>query len=460
MPTVTEVLRRVRRALEKPVDPAGLAAVRVLFGLTMAIATARFVAKGWVYELLVAPPYHFTYMGFDWVKPFSHGVMLAWFAVMGMAALALAFGLFTRFAAALFCLMFTYAELIDKATYLNHYYLASLLALLFVFVPSETVWSLDAWLRRRRGLATAASVPALSYWVLRAQMGVVYIYAGVAKLDADWLFRAEPLRTWLRSRVESPLLMGLAGEPWVAYAMSWGGALFDLGVVPLLLFKRTRPFALLLAVVFHLTIWLLFPVGIFSFVMLGAISVFFDPSWPRRFVGRSLALAPYSPSGAFSAPRRWALALSAAYVAVQVLVPLRFALYPGTANWTEQGFRFSWRVMLIEKSGKVEYDVVGSRPTVHVFPRHELTPLQLRQMATQPDMIADYARHLRERFEAEGLSDVRVYADAWVSFNGRRSQRLVDPTVDLAAAERSFAPKPWILPLARENPKKPLARRD
>ena len=68
MLTVTEVLRRARRALEKPVDPAGLAAMRVLFGLTMAIATARFVAKGWVYELLVAPPYHFTYMGFDWVK--------------------------------------------------------------------------------------------------------------------------------------------------------------------------------------------------------------------------------------------------------------------------------------------------------------------------------------------------------------------------------------------------------
>jgi hypothetical protein len=79
-------------------------------------------------------------------------------------------------------------------------------------------------------------------------------------------------------------------------------------------------------------------------------------------------------------------------------------------------------------------------------------------MATQPDMIADYARHLRDRFEARGLTDVRVYADAWVSFNGRRSQRLVDPTVDLAAVERSFAPKSWILPLAQANPSKPVAR--
>lgn len=472
MPTVTEIATRARRALERPVDPAGLAALRVLFGLTMAIATARFVAKGWVDELLVAPPYHFTYLGFDWVKPLSHELMLAWFAFMGAAALALALGLFTRIAAALFCVLFTYAELIDKATYLNHYYLASLLAFLFVFVPSERVWSIDAWRRQRRGLPTDASVPALSYWLLRAQMAVVYVYAGAAKLDADWLFRAEPLRTWLRARVESPWLAGLAAEPWVAYAMSWAGALFDLGVVPLLLFRRTRPFALFAAVAFHLSIWLLFPVGIFSFVMLGAITIFFEPSWPRRFVGRVLELAPYSTGRPFAAPGRWALALSAAYVAVQVLVPLRFALYPGKANWTEQGFRFSWRVMLIEKSGKVEYDVVGKAPhdlarreglpkaqSVRVFPREELTPLQLRQMATQPDMIADYARHVREHFEKQGFSDVRVYADAWVSFNGRRSQRLVDPTVDLAAAKRSFAPKTWILPLARENGAKPLARR-
>ena len=475
MPTATEIFDRARRALERPVDPAGLAAFRILFGLIMAVAAARFVANGWVYELLVAPPYHFTYLGFDWVKPLSHGAMLAGFAVMGTAALALALGLYTRVAAAIFCVLFSYAELIDKATYLNHYYLASLLALLLVFIPSEKVWSIDAWRRRRRGIATAASVPALSYWVLRAQMAVVYGYAGLAKLDADWLFRAEPLRTWLRARVESPLLTGLAGEPWVAFTMSWAGALFDLSVVPLLVFRRTRPFALAAAVAFHLSIWLLFPVGVFSFVMLAAISVFFDPSWPRRFVGRLVRLAPYAPVGSSSTPGRWAFALSAVYVAVQLLVPLRFALYPGRANWTEQGFRFSWRVMLIEKSGKVEYDVVGRAPSstrapvgalrarsgdaaYHVFPREELTPLQLRQMATQPDMIADYARHLRARFEARGLTDVRVYADAWVSFNGRRSQRLVDPTVDLAAAERSFAPKTWILPLEPMSERKRFAR--
>ncbi|HVR18774.1 MAG TPA: HTTM domain-containing protein, partial [Polyangiaceae bacterium] len=182
MPTATELVRRVRSALERPVDPAGLAAFRILFGLTMALATLRFVLNGWVDELLVAPPYHFTYLGFDWVKPFSPPAMLGFFAVMALAALAVSLGFFTRVAAAVFCALFTYAELIDKATYLNHYYLASLLALLLVVVPSGAAWSIDALRRARSGNGASVPVSALSYWLLRAQVGVVYVYAGLAKL--------------------------------------------------------------------------------------------------------------------------------------------------------------------------------------------------------------------------------------------------------------------------------------
>jgi hypothetical protein len=455
----TDRVAWIRRALARPVDPAGLAVFRILFGLTMAFAVARFVVNGWVDEILVAPPYHFTYYGFDWVRPLPQPLMLLGFGVMGLAALSLAAGFFTRTSAAVFCLLFTYAELIDKASYLNHYYLVSLLALLLAALPSGATWSVDAWRRARGSASVAAASPALSYFVLRAQVAVVYLYAGLGKLDGDWLVRAEPLKTWLRSRVESPLLVGLVAEPWVPYAMSWAGAAFDLLVVPLLCFRRTRPFAFAAAVLFHLSIWVLFPIGVFSFVMLVAITVFFEPNWPRRLLGRLVALAPYRPPMTFATPRPVALALTATYLAVQLLVPLRFALYPGSVNWTEQGYRFAWRVMLVEKSGRVEYEVITGSPAGHfrVFPREELTALQLRQMATQPDMIEQYARHLRERFEAEGYRDVRVFADSWVAFNGRRSQRLVDPTVDLGSTERSFAPKRWIVPLDEDATKTRLA---
>jgi hypothetical protein len=122
------------------------------------------------------------------------------------------------------------------------------------------------------------------------------------------------------------------------------------------------------------------------------------------------------------------------YLALQLWLPLRHLAYPGAVNWSEQGFRFAWRVMLIEKTGHVELRVhdtaTGQRWSVS--PRHELTPLQLSMMSTQPDMIAQYARHIAARFRAQGHARVEVYADAWASLNGRPAQRLLDETVDLA----------------------------
>ncbi|MCA9558506.1 MAG: HTTM domain-containing protein, partial [Myxococcales bacterium] len=200
------------------------------------------------------------------------------------------------------------------------------------------------------------------------------------------------------------------------------------------------------AVVFHVAVGLLFPIGVFPFVMLAAATVFFEPGWCRR------GPAPTTP-----APMpRWAPAFVGVWLAVQVALPLRFVAQPGPVNWTEVGFRFAWRVMLIDKVGRVTYRVAAddlARP-VEVDPAETLTPLQARQMSTQPDLVAQYARHLAARFEAEGHRGVRVYADAFVAYNGRPSQRFVDPTADLAAASTEGTPA-WILPLAHPWPARP-----
>ena len=47
--------------------------------------------------------------------------------------------------AALFFLGFAYVQLVDVATYLNHYYLALLLAGLLAISPAGRAFSIDAW---------------------------------------------------------------------------------------------------------------------------------------------------------------------------------------------------------------------------------------------------------------------------------------------------------------------------
>ena len=431
--------------LNAPRDPAGLAMFRILFGAVMMFSVLRFWVRGWIETLYLGPDYHFKYFGFEWVEVPAPWALYLLFVVMLLAAFGIMIGWRARICALIFAAVFTYVELLDKTTYLNHYYFVSLASFLLALTPCDAAWSVSARLR-----GASAQVPAWSYGILRIQLAVVYCYAGFAKLNGDWLGAGMPLDIWLDAHSDAPLVGTLMGTHWFAMVMSWLGAGFDLTVPLFLSWRRTRPYAYAAAVGFHVSVWLLFPIGVFSWVMLSAITIFAPPDWPRRFVPRRWREP--CPDG----PVRGRVAslgavLMAIYLAIQLLVPLRFLCYPGHVNWTEQGFRFSWRVMLIEKVGHLEFRVHTDRGSYRVLPRRELTPLQYKMMATQADMIQEYALHVARRYRALGHADVRVFADSYISFNGRPSRQFIDPSVDLAATRPGFAHKDWILPLHRHS---------
>ncbi len=229
--------------------------------------------------------------------------------------------------------------------------------------------------------------------------------------------------------------------------MSWAGTAYDLSIPLLLLWSRTRPLAVGLVAFFHVVLWWLFPIGIFPWLMILGVTLFFDPSWPRRLLPEGFASA----AGQGAPVSLGGLATLAAVVATLAMFPARFLLYEGNVAWTERGHRFAWRVLLNEKTGQVDFRVEereGGRRW-RVRPSDELTPVQHRQMRTQPDLIVQYARHLGERFAADG-HEVAVYADSYASLNGRPSQRMLRGDVDLTGP----LPADWILPL--EQPEMPV----
>ncbi len=403
-------------ALNRPQDGASLAVFRIAFGLVMLIGTCRYWAKGWIDSILVAPRFHFHYAGFRWVEPLAGAGMYLVFALMAASALGMLFAAVYRVAAWVFFATFTYVELCEKAAYLNHYYLVSLLALLLALFPSRP-----------------RSVPRFVLSAFRLQLGIVYFYAGLAKVSHDWLIDAQPLRIWLGARSDLPWVGPLLEMSSVAHAAAWLGMLFDLSAPWLLSFQRTRLPAYLALVAFHLATALLFPIGVFPWLMIASASLFFDPSWPRRLpiVGKLLEPANL---GSRPAPlSNWSSFALAGYFLLQGALPARHLLYPGSPNWTDDGFRFAWRVMLIDKVGSVQFRVQARRSahSVTIEPNAYLTPFQERMIAQSPDMMVELAQRIGADQRGKYGAPVAVYADAWVAMNGRPSQRLLNPAVDL-----------------------------
>ena len=374
------------------------------------------------------------------------------FALLGLASLCVALGFRYRLSIIAFFALFTYVELIDKTTYLNHYYWVSLASLLMIFLPLNRYASMDAW---RNPSLRAATVQAWVVWTLRAQVGVVYFFGGIAKLNPDWLLRGQPMRIWLYNSSDLFLIGPLLREEWVAFVMSWCGAAFDLTIVCWLLWRRSRPLAYAVLVVFHVATWLLFPIGMFPWIMICASLIFFSPDWPHRLKARVLGRRePTSEpvtgeSDEVHLSRRViaAAALALVVVLAQFATPLRHWAYPGNVRWNDEGYRFSWRVMLTEKTGHVRFRV--TLPTLGetrlVYPEDYLTPIQTERMAYQPDMILATARLIADDFRSlDGAVEVR--ADAFVSFNGRPVARFVDPDVDLARIKPGIWSKRWVLP--------------
>ena len=458
---MTDRVRAVGAALLKPVDSAWLAAFRVLFGLTLLISTLRFLAYGWIDQLFIAPQFHFKYWGFSWVKVPPAGELHAVFWLLAGLCLLVSVGLLFRVAAFGLFVGFTYLQLLDVTTYLNHYYLASLLALLLACSPAGRTWSLDA---RFRPAIARSSVPTAWLYLFRFQVAVVYTFAGLAKAHSDWLFHAEPLRIWLLSRADTPVIGPLLAQDWAPPLMSWAGFLFDTGIPWLLMIPRLRPYAYLLVIGFHALTGLLFPIGMFPVIMVLSALVFFSPSWPRklwarvpaRFRARFVRTRPRPAPALPPVNRRHRLwfALGALYCAFQVAFPLRFLAYGGSVRWHEQGMRFSWRVMVREKNGSITFVVRAPRAgrTFYVAPHQYLTRLQEREMSSQPDLILQLAHRIRDDYAAKGLGPVEVRADTWVSLNGRPIHRLIDPNVDLSQIEDGFGKAHWILPEPSEPP--------
>lgn len=445
------ILNRITRYKTKYVEAAPLAVFRVLFGVIMAFSMVRIWYHGWIEKLYLLPKFHFHYSGFDFISVPGKWTYLL-FLICFLSSIFIAIGYHYKIAIVLFFSCFTYIELMDKTTYLNHYYFISIVSFIMIWLPSNVYFSYDAF---RNKNISAQYIPKWTIDCLKVILAIVYIYAGLAKLNYDWLFRAMPLTIWLPTKFDIPLLGEFIHQKWLHFAFSWTGAVYDLTIVFLLMWKRTRVLAFIAVIIFHVLTRVLFPIGMFPYIMIASTLIFFSHNLHKSLLSKLAKLWNGSLDGFNNGLKvggrfiDYKFQLIIVFLCIQLMLPLRFLAYPGNIFWTEQGYRFSWRVMLMEKTGYANFKIVDGVTKKYFYVRNDdfLTSFQQKQMATQADFIIEYGQYLGEHFKSQGHKNVEVYVESYASLNGRLSQEYFDGKTDIMKLKNNYFGKNYILPL-------------
>jgi len=432
-----------------PSDISILVYFRIIFGAVMLWEVFRYFEHDWIDKYWIEPTFHFTYYGFDWLRPWPGDGMYFHFIAMGILSVCIMIGFKYRISTILFFFAFSYMFLLEESRYLNHFYLISLVSFVMMFVPAHKALSFDSWWNKK---IRTDFVPAWSLWLLRIQIGVPYFFGGVAKINEDWL-NGNPIRFWLADRADTfPILGQFFTEEWFVFFFAYGALLMDLLAVPFLLWKRSRIFAYGILVLFHVFNSQFFSIGIFPWFMIFATLIFFDPSWLRIFKKFKTARRPQTRISSLTKNQKIVLSLFLIFIIFQVAMPLRHYAYPGNVSWTEEGHNFSWHMKLRDKDTiSIEFFATDPKTgeTWTIDPYEDLNYLQVLKMYTRPDMILQYSHFIAENLREEGYDDIEIRVKVTSSLNGRVPQSLIDPNVNLAEQPVTILPKSWIVPLEK-----------
>ena len=441
----------LKKYIDSYTDSSPLVVFRIFFGVLMFFSIVRFWYNGWIETVYIEPVLHFKYYGFEWVKSLNEWNYLL-FALCAVTSILITIGYKYKISIILFFLSFTYIELIDKTTYLNHYYFVSIISFILIFVPANCKFSVDSF----RNKIVYEKVPFWTIDVIKVMLFIVYFYAGLAKINSDWLIQAMPLSIWLPGKYDLPIIGFLMDEKWIAYVMSWCGMIYDLLIGFFLFSKKYRNVAFLFVVIFHLMTAIFFPsIGMFPYIMITSTIIFLNKKVHLtviRYMKKIFSISSKNKILTTYNTKNISLYILSAFLLIQVLFPFRYLLYGGELFWNEEGYRFSWRVMLMEKAGHTTFTVIDRKSDKRIMVQNDkfLTTFQEKQMSFQPDMILEYAHFLGHFYKKKGFVSPSVFADSYVTLNKRISTRFIEKDFDLLSTKDSFLKKKWIIPIKDE----------
>jgi hypothetical protein len=430
--------------LFKKIDNTGLVLFRIIFGILISFECYGAIATGWVKTNLVEPTVYFPFIGFEFLNILRGPGMYVYFIIMGTLGILISIGYKYRYAMLGFAIMWAGAYLMQKTSYNNHYYLLMLISSIMVFFPANKDHSLDAKLNPE---IRTNKMYAYYKAIIVLQLIIVYTYASIAKLYADWL-DFEYIRVLMSGKANYFLVGEILQQPWIHKIIAISGILFDLLIIPALLWKPTRKIAFLCAIFFHIFNSFVFQIGIFPYLALAFTVFFFEPQKLRNIFFKKENIYPTITVASIPKSKNLVMALWIIYFIFQIGLPLRHHFFKDDVLWTEEGHRLSWRMMLRSRKGSVGFKVVDKKTGDYkrVTLKDYLTKKQIHKVGCYPDFIWQFAQHLNEEAKKNN-EDIAVYAFVKVQINRKKPQEFIDNTVDLTEVKwEHFKHNSFILP--------------
>ena len=424
----------------KNIDNSPLIVFRIFFGFLIACESFGAILTGWVHKVLIAPKFTFSFIGLDWLQPLPGFGMYFYFIIMGLFGIAIMLGYRYRVAIISYTILWAGVYFMQKTSYNNHYYLLLIISFYMIFLPANQYASLDV--KQQRTLEQKA----MPYWVsllFIIQVAIVYFYAAIAKFYPDWL-NGTFTRILLTGTTSNEFFLALFSNKYFYLFIAYAGILFDLLIVPLLLFKKTRTIALVASLSFHLFNAIFLQIGIFPFFALTFSLFFYPPEKIRKLFLRNKPVFNESvPENHVGKPIFLFFLLP--FLFIQLLLPLRHHLIEGDVLWTEEGHRLSWRMMLRKRDGFINFKIKNNNTgEMTSYDYHKnLSPKQARTLATKPDFIWQYCQKIKQEYRGKNIS---IFIDCKNNINNGEFKTLIDPKQDFAKAEWNyFWHNEWIL---------------
>lgn len=429
------------RKLFLPIDNAALILFRIFLGLLLSVEAFGAIFTGWVKTNFIDPEFTFSYIGMEWLQPLPGNGMYFYFALMGVLGLLIMAGYKYRFSIGLYTLLWAGVYFMQKSSYNNHYYLLLLVSLIMFFLPANRFYSLDA---KINPAIKSFVMPQWCSWVMILQIAIVYFFAAISKIYPGWI-DGTFISMAFENATNNSWLQQLFSHHWFHIFIAYSGIVFDLFIVPLLLWKRSRTIAFIASIFFHLFNAVFLKIGIFPFFALSFV-VFFYPAEKIRKIFFPKQIALQNDQGEMRG-QSFLKYFFIPYFIIQLILPLRHYFIKGDVLWTEEGHRLSWRMMLRARSGEAEFKVRDNntgKVSVYDCGRH-LTAKQYSFVISKPDGIWQMAQYIKKEYQAKG-EDVSVFVDCRIAINQGKYKLLIDPETDLAKAKWDcFFHNDWIL---------------